>query len=58
MLDKLLSAGRALGCTEAWVLTEETNDVARSLYAAVGGTEMRTIMVTFPFPKEGTPPSP
>lgn len=49
LLDLLLAKGRALGCTEAWVLTEEDNTAARAAYAAAGGEETRgVVMVTFP----------
>lgn len=29
--------GRRLGCTECWVLTEDTNKAANGLYSALGG---------------------
>jgi GNAT superfamily N-acetyltransferase len=47
LLDALFEHGRRLGCREAWVLTEETNAVARKLYSHVGGTESTAIMYTF-----------
>lgn len=37
LLDAILGHGRALGCTEAWVGTEETNVAAQRLYSSVGG---------------------
>ena len=37
LLDAVLSHGRTLGCTEAWVGTDETNEAARNLYRAAGG---------------------
>ena len=44
----LLDRGRALGCTEAWVLTERGNDRAMRLYAALGGEEEpEPVMFTF-----------
>jgi aminoglycoside 6'-N-acetyltransferase I len=48
LLDALLEHGRTLGCREAWVLTDETNAVARRLYSHVGGVESTAIMYTFP----------
>lgn len=37
LLDTILAHGRTLGCTEAWLGTEETNEPARSLYRGAGG---------------------
>jgi ribosomal protein S18 acetylase RimI-like enzyme len=37
MLDALLGHARALGCAEAWVLTDRANAAAMALYAACGG---------------------
>lgn len=48
LLAALFARGRALGCGEAWVLTEEGNGAARRLYAAVGGKEAGVVYVTFP----------
>ena len=48
MLARLLEHGQALGCTEAWVLTEEDNEPARGLYQALGGVESECIMYTIP----------
>ena len=36
LLDAMLAHGRALGCTEAWLGTEETNTAARALYEGTG----------------------
>ena len=48
VLAVLLDHGRALGCHEAWLLTDETNDAARRMYAAAAGRESaRQIMITF-----------
>jgi aminoglycoside 6'-N-acetyltransferase I len=42
--------GRELGCTEAWVLTDEDNAAARALYGSAGGVESTgVVMVTFQF---------
>jgi GNAT superfamily N-acetyltransferase len=49
LLDLLLHRGRQLGCSEAWVLTEETNAAARQLYALGSGAQppMPSLMYTF-----------
>ena len=51
VLDALLERGRTLGCSEAWVLTDESNSIARKLYASAGGEidSDLAIMYTFPF---------
>lgn len=51
MLGELYRVARALGCSEAWVLTERSNAVAMALYAGLGGEEDPgdTVMFTFPF---------
>ena len=49
ILQRLQALGRELGCTEAWVLTDDVNVPARALYASVGGAERGgVVMVTFP----------
>ena len=49
LLELLLAKARVLGCSEAWVLTDEDNAAARAAYAAAGGEETRgVVMVTFP----------
>jgi aminoglycoside 6'-N-acetyltransferase I len=50
VLDALLQRGRELGCSEAWVLTDEANTVARRLYSGAGGVSDAepAIMYTFP----------
>jgi aminoglycoside 6'-N-acetyltransferase I len=47
LLEALFAHGRALGCNEAWLGTEENNVAARRLYAAVGGRESPMVYVTF-----------
>src|SRR5437868_5186056 len=47
LLDAMLAHGRALGCTEAWLGTEETNVAARRLYESAGGSAEPFIMYTF-----------
>jgi ribosomal protein S18 acetylase RimI-like enzyme len=48
VLSALMALGRELGCTEAWVLTDEPNTAARALYRSAGGMETAHIMVSFP----------
>lgn len=40
LVARLLAHGRALGCGQAWVLTEHTNGAAQRLYAASGGVRV------------------
>ncbi len=47
LLRELFACGREVGCTEAWLGTEEGNTAARRLYAAVGGNEQAMVYVTF-----------
>jgi ribosomal protein S18 acetylase RimI-like enzyme len=39
LLKALLEVGRALNCTEAWVLTDRSNLAAMALYLSRGGAE-------------------
>jgi ribosomal protein S18 acetylase RimI-like enzyme len=50
LLNHLMSRGRELGCTEAWVATEPENTAARALYEKAGGQEdpIPFVMYTFP----------
>ncbi len=45
----LIKHGKALGCTETWVATENSNDAARNTYKAAGGTEDDELIVMFTF---------
>jgi GNAT superfamily N-acetyltransferase len=49
LLEGLLDRARALGCREAWVLTERGNQPAMRLYQAAGGVEAGTGEVMFNF---------
>ena len=57
LLDALFAHGRELGCSEAWLGTEEGNAAARALYGAVGGHEERMVYVTFALTANGATPS-
>ncbi len=48
IIAHLLAHSRALGCSEAWMLTEEDNVAARALYRAAGASESPCIMASFP----------
>jgi aminoglycoside 6'-N-acetyltransferase I len=48
LLAAMLSHGRILGCTEAWVVTEVENATAQRLYASVGGASRNVVYFTFP----------
>jgi ribosomal protein S18 acetylase RimI-like enzyme len=49
VLRMLLDVGRALGCTQAWVLTDRDNIAAMRLYASVGGDPGTREHVMFDF---------
>ena len=53
MMQTLFAHGRTLGCTEAWLGTEEDNASARRMYAAVGGKEETMVYITFEIGEEG-----
>lgn len=48
LLEALLAHARALGCTEAWLGTEEENEPARRLYESMGGAAEPFILYSFP----------
>jgi len=49
LLARLIEEARALGCHEAWVLTDRSNHPALRLYRALGGRETphEQVMLTF-----------
>lgn len=47
LMQCLLEHGSTLGCTEAWVLTEQANTASRKLYSSAGGAEETMVYVTF-----------
>jgi ribosomal protein S18 acetylase RimI-like enzyme len=57
ILDELLREARALGCSEAWVLTDRSNRPALRLYASMGGTETphEQVLLTFRFDAKQPP---
>jgi ribosomal protein S18 acetylase RimI-like enzyme len=48
LLDAMLEHGRALGCTEAWLGTEEANTAARRLYESTGAAPEAFVLYSFP----------
>jgi ribosomal protein S18 acetylase RimI-like enzyme len=48
LLDAILAHGRTLGCTEAWLGTEEANAAARGLYESVGSAPEPFVLYEFP----------
>ena len=48
LLAALLEHGRAIGCTEAWLGTEEGNVAARRLYESAGGKAEPFVLYSFP----------
>jgi aminoglycoside 6'-N-acetyltransferase I len=55
LLGALLAHGRVLGCTEAWLGTEEDNLPARRLYESAGSTAERFVLYSFSLPPETSP---
>ena len=49
VVRELLRHAKSLGCREAWVLTERTNDAAMRLYASAGGNQAEGDQVMFNF---------
>jgi ribosomal protein S18 acetylase RimI-like enzyme len=47
MLEAMLAHGRALGCTEAWVGTENNNIAARTLYENADGSPESFVLYSF-----------
>ena len=49
LMHEALAVGRRLGCEEAWVLTDRSNEAAMRLYASSGGAAAPGDMVMFEF---------
>ena len=59
LLDALLAHGRTLGCTEAWLGTEDDNVAARRLYESAGNAPERFVLYSFPLAADApAPPAP
>jgi aminoglycoside 6'-N-acetyltransferase I len=46
IVQRLVTLAGELGCTEAWVLTDESNTAARALYRSAGGEETTGVVMT------------
>lgn len=46
IVQRLVDLCTDLGCSEAWVVTDESNTAARALYRAAGGEETTGIVMT------------
>ena len=55
IMQATLDLARTLGCTEAWVVTERSNEPAMRLYASSGGREGAPDQVVFSFDLTGEP---
>ena len=53
LMRALLDHGRALGCREAWVLTERDNGAARALYAGLDGAHVDEDVVMYSWRLDG-----
>ncbi len=49
LLSFMLEVGREIGCAEAWVLTERSNNAGMRLYSSVGGRQSPEESVLFTF---------
>ncbi|HTM31574.1 MAG TPA: GNAT family N-acetyltransferase [Vicinamibacterales bacterium] len=57
LLHTLFAHGRTLGCTQAWVLADESNAAARALYAGAGGRPAAEAAVMYEFPLADASPA-
>jgi aminoglycoside 6'-N-acetyltransferase I len=57
LMQATLDHARALGCFEAWVLTDSKNPAALALYHKVGGAQSGTDLVMFTFVFRQRPPT-
>lgn len=47
LLDAMLAHGRTLGCTEAWLGTEDDNEAANALYRSAGSKPEPFVLYSF-----------
>jgi aminoglycoside 6'-N-acetyltransferase I len=57
LLDAMLEHGRSLGCTEAWLGTEDDNVPARGLYESAGSNPETFVLYEFPFGVDDVAPN-
>jgi GNAT superfamily N-acetyltransferase len=50
LLQALFERGRGLGCSQAWVLADQSNTVAHRLYESAGGEAAPEPAIMFEFP--------
>ena len=50
LLEALFERGRGLGCSEAWVLADQSNTTAHRLYESAGGRPSPEPAIMFEFP--------
>lgn len=50
LLQALFERGRGLGCSEAWVLADQSNTTAHRLYESAGGRASPEAAIMFEFP--------
>ena len=50
LLQALFDRGRGLGCSEAWVLADQSNTTAHNLYQSVGGRASPEPAIMYEFP--------
>ena len=55
LMQAMLAHARGLGCTEAWVGTEDENVEARSLYESLSSPGEHFFLYTLPLPADGEP---
>jgi aminoglycoside 6'-N-acetyltransferase I len=53
LLDAMLAHGRTLGCTEAWLGTEDDNEAANALYRSAGSKPEPFVLYSFPLEPQG-----
>lgn len=53
LLDAMLAHGRTLGCTEAWLGTEDDNEAANALYRSAGSKPEPFVLYSFPLKPQG-----
>lgn len=55
LVSTLLDQARSMGCSEAWVATEENNKAARALYSSLRGKEDEDHAVVYTWRLKGAP---
>ncbi len=47
LVDEVMAWGKALGCHQAWIVTDIDNDAARALYVGLGATAEPIVMFSY-----------